>query len=76
VQRYGKHTVFELGVNPDSVNVQGNVKAAHEFTIMPLDAMIVFTGPSSLQIYSTHPLVHLFSLRSAKSLSAFWLQSG
>ena len=39
----------------DSVNVQGNVKAVREFTIMPLDAMIVLTGPSSLKsIQRTH----------------------
>jgi len=39
----------------DSVNVQGNVKAVREFTIMPLDAMIVLTGPSFLKsIQRTH----------------------
>src|SRR5215471_3424458 len=41
-QRYGEHAIFELSVNPGSVNVQGDAKAAHEFTIMPLDAMIIF----------------------------------
>src|SRR5207244_3370360 len=41
-QRYCEHAVFELSVDPGSVDIQGNVKAAHELTIMPLYAMIIF----------------------------------
>src|SRR5690242_19716314 len=39
-QRYGEHAIFELGVDLGSVDIQGDVEAAHEFTIMPLDTMI------------------------------------
>src|SRR5437870_13293592 len=41
-QRYCEHAIFEFSVDLCSIDVQGNVKAAHELTVMPLDAMIIF----------------------------------
>src|SRR5205807_2647623 len=59
-QRYCEHAVFELSVDPGSVDIQGNVKAAHELTIMPLDAMIIF----AVRFFSSN-------LRSPRKVSRF-----
>src|SRR6185295_2020960 len=41
-QHHSEHAVFELGGNPRRVYIHRHTKAAHELTVMPLDAMIIF----------------------------------
>ncbi len=75
-QRYGKHAVFELGVSPGSVNVQGNAKAAHEFTTMPLDAMIVLTVRRLFNLVNAStraPFQSTFCQKSSGFLASIWL---
>jgi len=60
-QRYCEHAISEFGVDLCSVNVQGNVEAAQELPIMPLDPMLIlavrFFFKPALTVQGEHVLL-------------------